>query len=315
MKIFISWSGDASHAVAKALKDWLPNVFQAIQASDVFLSSEDIPIGSQWFNELGKVLDQCDFGVLCLTRANMTEPWILYEAGAVSKRLEHARVAPMLIGLKNTDLASPLDNFNAAGVDEAGVRRLLNAINEQLGSGSLNAAKLDNAFKAFWPQLNQTLAPVTALLYKFDVFLSTPMAAFPDDAAFQAWRAKFSKVYDALRDSGLKVYWAAAAITSMADYETIDVSVMEDLAALDQSRHFVLLYPEMAVTSVLFEAGYALARKLPSIYFVRERDDLPFLMRELGSNQQVRIQTQDYWKDFDKLAGIVKKQKDSWFPK
>ena len=52
MKIFVSWSGDFSHAVAKALKDWLPNVIQAVE---VFLSSEDIAKGSQWFHELASI--------------------------------------------------------------------------------------------------------------------------------------------------------------------------------------------------------------------------------------------------------------------
>ena len=55
MKVFVSWSGNASHDVAKALKDWLPNVIQAV---DVFLSSEDIAKGSVWFHELGEVLDE-----------------------------------------------------------------------------------------------------------------------------------------------------------------------------------------------------------------------------------------------------------------
>jgi hypothetical protein len=54
MRVFVSWSGEASHHVAKALKEWLPNVIQAV---DVFLSSEDIAKGSRWFHELSSVLD------------------------------------------------------------------------------------------------------------------------------------------------------------------------------------------------------------------------------------------------------------------
>jgi hypothetical protein len=33
MKVVVSWSGEASHDVAKALKDWLPVVIEAV---DVF---------------------------------------------------------------------------------------------------------------------------------------------------------------------------------------------------------------------------------------------------------------------------------------
>lgn len=94
MKIFVSWSGDFSHAVAKALKDWLPNVIQAVE---VFLSSEDIAKGSQWFHELGKVLDESSFGILCLTRQNLGAPWVLYEAGALGKHFGQARVVLCLL--------------------------------------------------------------------------------------------------------------------------------------------------------------------------------------------------------------------------
>lgn len=321
MKIFISWSGDASEEVATALKEWLPNVFQAIQPADVFLSSSDIPVGSQWFLELGKVLDACDFGVLCLTRSNLAKPWILYEAGAISKRFENARVAPLLIGLRNDDLTSPLSHFNGADCDLKGIRRLASAINDQLGPAQLTEKKLDGAVKAFWPDLEPKLARALALasqdrVYRYDVFLSAPMASFTDDAAFQAGRAEFQKVYDALtQDCGLRVYWAAKDIRSRADYQTMDVSVEEDFAALEQSRFFVLLYPEKMVTSALFEAGYALALRRPSLYFVRDRDDLPFLMQELpGTAPHVRIQTQDNWVNYDKLAKTLVKQKAVWFP-
>lgn len=322
MKIFISWSGDASHEVARALKEWLPNVIQPLNADDLFLSSEDIEKGVPWFQALGSVLDQCDFGILCLTPDNMHAPWILYEAGAVSKRMGSARVVPLLIGLENADLISPLSHLNACDVDKDSMRKLVVAVNGTLGGDAVVPAKLDRAFDAFWPEIAPRLqaalekAKVPKGSFEHDVFLSAPMAAYADDAQFQAGRAGFKKVYDALtQDCGLRVYWAAANITTMKDYQTIDVSVQEDLAALNASRYFVLLYPQSLVTSALFEAGYALALKLPSRYFVRERSDLPFLMRELaGAVPDIHIHTRSEWLDYETLAARIKKQKYVWFP-
>src|SRR5262245_29453457 len=117
MKIFISWSGDASHLVAKALKEWLPNVFQAVNTEGVFLSSSDVALGTQWFHELARVLDESDFGILCLTPESARAPWLLYEAGAIAKRLANSRVAPLLIGLREDELISPLSNFQGASLD------------------------------------------------------------------------------------------------------------------------------------------------------------------------------------------------------
>ena len=76
----------------------------------------------------------------------------------------------------------------------------------------------------------------------------------------------------------------------------------------------MLLYPRPLPTSALFEAGYALALNRMSHYFVRNREDLPFLMRELaGPKQNVRIHTHLDWKDHDDLARKVKRYKARWF--
>ncbi|MEQ6342069.1 MAG: toll/interleukin-1 receptor domain-containing protein [Gammaproteobacteria bacterium] len=318
MKVFVSWSGEASHDVAKALKDWLPNVIQAV---DVFLSSEDIAKGSEWFHELGTVLDESSFGILCLTRDNLSAPWILYEAGALGKRFEQSRVVPLLIDITVPDLAGPLAHFNAALLDKGEITKLITAINAQLGENQLTEKQLDKVFQTWWPDLEKALqqaamkAKSNSGKFTYDVFLSTPMAAFPTDAEYQAGRAQFKKLFDSLKqDCGLSVYWAAEKIESMSDFDTLDVSVLDDLKALQQSHRFVLVYPQKLVTSALFEAGYALALGRFSHYFVRDREDLPFLMRELaGPNSNVRIHADQDWKDYDDLAEKMAKYKDKWF--
>jgi hypothetical protein len=315
MKVFVSWSGEASHDVARALKDWLPNVIQAV---DVFLSSEDIAKGSQWFRELGSVLDESAFAILCLTRENLTAPWILYEAGALGKRFEHARIAPLLIDLQVADLSGPLAQFNATLLDKEEIAKLVAAINAQLGAASLKEMQLESAFRLQWPNLKEKLQKAAQKLvkgFRYDVFLSTPMAAFATDAEYRSGRAQFKKLFDSLtRDCGLSVYWAAEKVESMSDFDTLDISVLDDLKALQESRRFALVYPRKMATSALFEAGYALALDRFSHYFVRERDDLPFLMRELaGSSPNVRIHTDQDWTDYDDLSEKLKRYKDKWF--
>ena len=260
------------------------------------------------------------FGILCLTRSNLGAPWILFEAGALGKRFEQTRIVPLLIDLKVPDLTGPLAQFNAALPEKDDMAKLVAAINAELGAAKLSDKQLDKAFATWWPELDKSLQQAAkkaiggAEKFAYEVFLSTPMAAFATDEEYKAGRAQFKKVFDALKADGLPVYWAAEKIESMQDFDTLDVSVLDDLKALQQSRRFVLIYPQRLATSALFEAGYALALKRFSHYFVRDRDDLPFLMRELaGSDQNVRIHTDQDWKDYTDLADKIRKYRDKWF--
>ena len=94
MKVFISWSGKRSQALANMLRDWLPNVIQAIKP---WMSDVDIDKGSRWSKDIALQLEESKVGIICLTPENLEAPWILFEAGALSKSLEKTYVCPFFI--------------------------------------------------------------------------------------------------------------------------------------------------------------------------------------------------------------------------
>lgn len=157
MKVFISWSGDRSKAIAAAFKEWIPAVVQAVRP---YYSPSDIDKGSRWSAEISKELESSVVGLICLTKENLNAPWLLFEAGALSKSLEKSRVCPMLFGLEPSDLSGPLVQFQATPFSKDEVHKLIRTINQQLESNGLEPKVLDSVFEKWWPELDQKIKSV-----------------------------------------------------------------------------------------------------------------------------------------------------------
>jgi hypothetical protein len=96
MKVFIAWSGDRSLRVAQTLREWLPTVVQRVEP---FMSERDIRTGARWRAEVANQLQDCQFGILCLTSDNLQSEWLHFEAGALSKIQEKGGVTSLLLGV------------------------------------------------------------------------------------------------------------------------------------------------------------------------------------------------------------------------
>ena len=104
--VFLSWSGNSSKSAAQVLRAWLPTVVQNIRP---YMSAEDIDKGERWSIDITRQLEETNFGIICMTLENIAAPWVLFEAGALSKSIERSRVSPLLFGLNPSDFTkSPL---------------------------------------------------------------------------------------------------------------------------------------------------------------------------------------------------------------
>jgi hypothetical protein len=153
MKVFVSWSGDHSKLVATALREWLPMVFQSV---DVWMS-DDITAGARWGLAIGKALDECKFGIICLTAESLASHWISFEAGALSKAFTNSFVIPYLFGLRSADISPPLSQFQFVSADEEGTRKLVKSINTALGADKFGDRTLETLFAHCWPELEREL--------------------------------------------------------------------------------------------------------------------------------------------------------------
>jgi len=157
MKVFISWSGERSKAVAELLDDWIQCVLQAVKP---WMSARDIDRGSLWFTEINDQLKEVSTGIVCLTKENKDRPWILFESGALARGLSSQRVMTFLIDLSPTDIGDPLAQFNHTLPNEAGLRSLVTSINARLGDLAISARTLENVFETYWPQFSARFAKI-----------------------------------------------------------------------------------------------------------------------------------------------------------
>ncbi len=127
---------------------------------------------------------------------------------------------------------------------------------------------------------NSASAEARRRSHKYDVFVSSPLAAFQTDDEIGEDHLRVKKLVTYLENElSFGVYWAGRNIESKADFDDGSISAHDDVVAIMDSKCFLLLYPGDIVSSVLFEAGIALRSCLVSVYVVKGRDDLPFLMK------------------------------------
>lgn len=156
MKIFISWSGDRSKALAQGLHDWLPLV---LHYAEPWLSEADIEAGERWGQAVAKELEACNYGIIALTRENLNSAWVLFEAGALAKSMQTSRVTPLLLDLEFRDLTGPLTQFQAKKVDQGGLNDIIESINKN-SSQAVPEVRAKQLFEALWPEFEKKVSAI-----------------------------------------------------------------------------------------------------------------------------------------------------------
>lgn len=154
MKVFISWSGETSKKVAELLREWLPTVLQTIKP---YFTPSDIEKGTRWSSDIAKELDDSMAGIFCVTKENLNSQWLMFEAGAISKKVEQSLVCPILIGLDNSDIKGPLTQFQTTLFEKSDFKKLIAGLNKANIANVLEETVLHSVFEIFWPDLEEKI--------------------------------------------------------------------------------------------------------------------------------------------------------------
>ena len=157
MKVFISWSGLRSKHVAEQLRNWIPKVLQAVK---LWMSDEDISTGTRWSAEIASELEMSKVGIVCITPENQHNPWLMFEAGALSKTLSETFVCPYLYDLTPSQLSGPMSQFQATLATKDGTAKIIQTLNKALDDSQIVGSELDEIFDVWWPKLEEKLSKV-----------------------------------------------------------------------------------------------------------------------------------------------------------
>lgn len=162
MKVFISWSGQKSLAVAQVLRDELPSLINDVEP---FVSSEDIEKGAAWFQKIATELEQSSFAIICLTPENLHSRWLHFEAGALVGKFSQTNVAPLLIDLDNSAVPQPLAGMQLTKLDKEDFFKLLSSINKYTPKPLADSA-LTKVFERAWGVIKKNIDEKIAALPK-----------------------------------------------------------------------------------------------------------------------------------------------------
>jgi hypothetical protein len=124
------------------------------------MSQIDISKGTKWDPAISAQLERAKAGIFCLTPSNVNNKSILFEAGAISKRVNESRVYTLLSDIEPANLEWPLAQFQATSLRTADIKKMVTDINGDLannGEASLPGELLGESLSVWWPKLEEQI--------------------------------------------------------------------------------------------------------------------------------------------------------------
>lgn len=304
MKIFLSWSGNAAKQIAENLKEELKTIFENSGNIDIFVSSQDITAGAEWFSEISSAIDESVCGIVCLTKENTNSEevsdWINFEAGALAFHLKDKKKAliPVLFGVKLPE-KSPLRVFEHIKWDKSLYIKLIQDINEQYLKTDLKNKQIRDLASASFDRIDGHISKILSEIVNSDkieifprgdahilpgcIYLSCPMASVKE-TEYHEIRIFASEIHKILKENcnAGKIYAPILEIAEKKDFDGPEKAALENFEMLKKAEVLLCIYPRAITSSILCEIGYAIALGKKVIIFTekKSKDKLPYILQD-----------------------------------
>lgn len=308
-KVFVSHSSD-DKALVDALRELITAAFSdevEIKYSTASVATGGIAAGQSWLEWIHQQIRESDLTIALLTPCSSSKPWLMWEAGAVSglglSRGSAMPVVPLLFGIRQDEVPGPLrQQQTKSGTKKQDIHDLLESLRLV---GQLSYATDADLLELIEAYLKAVKEIGTGM---YDVFISCPMSSIEDIKEYQQMLNTIKKIDATIQKAGYKAYSAILRIGNSRSMDPEHIAAKTDLEALTKSRGFLMIYPKRVVSSCLLEAGYALIREIPSTYFVRSDEDLPYMLR--GAVEAYGTASRFFYQDTKKIPTLFAKHFD-----
>lgn len=318
-RIFISWSGEISKEIAKALKICLEKEVFPNTDFSCFVSDVDIASGADWWNKIKRELKSCKMGVLCITKENLKAPWIYYEAGAMVA--QEIPTIPLLISCNIRFLQdSPLKGNQCVNFyTEPQFVKMLLDINNRMHLLNITEDQQRTIYSAKYNKLKLNLEPylkkLTAMrlfnekyiypnhvsvVKKSTIYICVPMSCI-DETEYLYYRDQVIKMENELRQIGFTdVICPMINIENKSNFDGKTKAIKENFANLKQVDSMIVIYPRHMPSSILVELGYGIALSKRIVIFYK--DNLPYIVEKSGETMEhVKTYKYDNISDVNKI--------------
>mgnify|MGYP000004652671 CR=1 FL=1 len=175
LTIFISWSRNPAKDIADKLQILLDKIFPNPDI-EFFLSSSgknEIVAGEDFRNKLDNNLMDSNFGILILTKNNFERPWMMFEAGALSKGDNKSRIIPLFFDRDNRKIESPIEKFQNIEYNKEGLLKIIFSITKSLYDsdelGDNQKQLLENQLDTNWKSFKNDIDIILEKEYTYEI--------------------------------------------------------------------------------------------------------------------------------------------------
>lgn len=274
-----------------------------------FVSDLDIVSGTDWWNKIKKELKSSSIGIVCITKENLSAPWLYYESGAMIAR--GITVIPLLINCSNESLnGTPLTkNQSIDFYNLPQFIKMIKDIDRILGLGKINN-QIDEKLKEYYEQIKKDLSNTLKLLKDLRIFnieytyprnikflnvdtiyISVPMASI-SETEYEELRKNLFLLKDILNKIGFKeIICPMLTIDNKSNFDGQTRAIKTNFTNMKKVDSMIVIYPRKLPSSVLVELGYGLALCKRMVIFYGE--ELPYIVEKAGENIE-HIKTYKY---------------------